>query len=59
MSPNAIDDDEHERPVTKPIMDAPQEEFIAPESVPSQSASSGDKDHGDEVPEDQPAEKRE
>lgn len=44
------DEDSDERPVNKATMDAPQEEFITDQSVPtSPQAPMRDQDHGDEA----------
>jgi len=49
MKDHRKSDREHRRPVNKANMDAPQEEFIADESMPSHSDHDNDREHGSEV----------
>jgi hypothetical protein len=50
INPEMSDEDSDERPVTKATMDAPQEEFITDQSVPSAPKQvERDRDHGDEA----------
>lgn len=54
MNPTEPNNPDKARPANKANMDAPQEEFIAPQSMPSRpmpphSGKRDDREHGDEV----------